>query len=69
MQDLMVSENKALIFNFSKMKFKKIHFHDQQGLKFLLILQAVAILEKKAKIFIFIFFNIYFFHVFNSSFF
>ena len=33
--NLIVSENKALLFNFSKKKFRiKLYFHDQKGLKF-----------------------------------
>ena len=48
----MASENKALIFNFSKFQ----NFYNQ-------ILQAIAILDKTLKIFIFQLFN------FNSSFF
>ena len=58
----MKSENKALMFNFLKNKFKKAMIaknwsvHDQ-------ILEAVAVLDKMLKIYIYIVFN------FNSSFF
>ena len=49
---------------FQKKHFKKtVQFHDQKGLKFLQILQAAAILDKKLKIFMLVFLN------FNSSFF
>ena len=62
----MVSENKVTIFNLKKKKKKnpkKLYFHDQKGLKLCeQILEAVAILDKKAKIFIFVFLN------FNFSF-
>ena len=54
----MASENKALIFNVSKKKSKKIQKSDQQELKFCdQILLAVAIIDKKLSIFILIFFN------------
>ena len=48
----------------NKKKNKKVNFHSQKGLKFIdQILQVLAILDKKLKISIFIFFN------FNSFFF
>ena len=59
----MVSENKALIFNFTKKILKQKYFYDQKRLKsYDQILQAVAILDKKLKI------SIRFFNL-DSSFF
>ena len=59
----MITENKPLIFNFSETKLKKISLFTVSAkvskvLKFCDdILQAVVILDKKLKMFIFVFVN------------